>query len=229
MMKKRVAVILGAAKTGIDRSLLNDYAVLDGPERALIYCADGGLIPAAELGLKPDFLIGDFDSLARTNPVQGLGSANAGMTGKIISLPAEKDETDLFACALDGLKSGITVFILIYCTGGRLDHFMGALAVLEYLADQGARGIVLDRQNEITLMGPGSRAIDKDSRYPYLSLIPLDERLTGVSLVGFKYPLVHAEILRKNGLCISNEVIEDKAHITLDGGRALLIRSKDGD
>lgn len=226
-MKNKVAVIIGAAKTGIDRGLLNDYAVLEGPDRALIYCADGGLHPAAGLGLEPDFLIGDFDSLTRTNPAQDLKMDKAGKAAKIIALPAEKDETDLFACALDGLNSGITTFLLVNCTGGRLDHFMGALAVLEYLADHGAKGIIIDLQNEITLMGPGSRTINKDSRYPYLSLIPLDERLAGVSLVGFKYPLVHAEVLRKNGLGISNEVIEDKAHITLGEGRAILIRSKD--
>ncbi len=238
-MNAKLCVVIGAAKKGPSRSLLSRYAQLDGPNRATVYCADGGLHNAEILKLRTDLLIGDFDSIKCSHNTEAKNSykfktedihetsLQENRIENLIRLPSEKDETDLFACVLQGLKTGVEEFILIYCTGGRLDHFMGSIAILEYINGQGAKGMILDRQNQITLLKEGEICITKDSNYRYLSLIPLDQMLLGVNMTGVKYPLKDATILREKGLSISNEICEDKAIISIRGGSALIIKSRD--
>jgi len=240
-MNAKVCIVIGAAREGTGRSLLSQYAHLDGPNRATIYCADGGLKNAETLKIRPDLLIGDFDSIIsksqhnakvkdnhNSKAIDNYETlAHESRAENAIRLPVEKDETDLFACVLHGLKCGINKFILIYCTGGRLDHFMGAIAILEYLNGQGAEGMILDRQNQITLLREGSMSIKEDSQYPYLSLIPLDQTLLGVNMTGVKYPLHNATILREKGIAISNEISGNQATISIKEGSALIIKSRD--
>lgn len=226
-MPQRTCIVIGAAKKGIEHSLLSGYVHLEGPDRAAVYCADGGLSRAETLGIRPDVLIGDFDSIEAKDFRSSSNAIHKSGAKSIKRLPAEKDETDLFACVLDGLKSGFKKFILIYCTGGRLDHFMGAIALLDYINGQGAEGILLDQQNEITLLSKGALIIKADKRYPYLSLMPLDNQLTGVSMTGVKYPLLDAVVLRESGIGISNEILGDEASISIKEGSALIIKSRD--
>ena len=60
----------------------------------------------------------------------------------------------------------------------------------------------------------------------YLSLVPLDRRVTGVRIRGTKYPLDGADLTRGDTLSVSNEPAGPEAEITVGGGRALLIRSQ---
>lgn len=240
-MNEKLCIVIGAAKNGASRSLLSKYAHLEGPNRAVIYCADGGLHNAETLKLRPDLLIGDFDSIkqkcshnskaehskktkAQENHETSILESRA---ENVIRLPSEKDETDLFSCVLQGLKSGVEEFILIYCTGGRLDHFMGAIAILEYINMQGAEAMILDSQNQITFIKEGEVSFMKDRKYRYLSLIPLEQKLLGVNMTGVKYPLKDATILREKGLSISNEICGGNATISIREGSALIIKSID--
>ena len=57
----------------------------------------------------------------------------------------------------------------------------------------------------------------------------LHEEVTGITLTGFKYPLKDKTIYRGEevGLCISNEIAEDTAAITLEEGILICIESHD--
>ena len=146
---------------------------------------------------------------------------------KIILLPQEKNETDLFACALDGLLEGFKEFTFVFCTGGRLDHFMGALAILEYLNSNDASGIIIDSKNIIMFLKDKEIEIINDDRFKYLSIMPLDEKLIGVTTQGLKYKLDDENVLRELGLSISNEIVESTAKVKIRKGSALIIRSFD--
>ncbi|MDF3003432.1 MAG: thiamine diphosphokinase, partial [Bacillota bacterium] len=61
-----------------------------------IICADGGYMHAAQVGLRPHVLIGDFDSLGKE--ALELQKDFEGSGGRIIRLPAEKDDTDTLYC-----------------------------------------------------------------------------------------------------------------------------------
>ena len=143
-----------------------------------------------------------------------------------VTLPVEKDMTDLQAAMDQALSMGISRLLLCGCTGGRLDHTASNLLLLEWLADRGGDGMILDEDNEVRLLSPGTFQIEDEPHYHYLSLVPLDRRVSGVTLKGMKYPLQQAELVRGDTLSVSNEPGQQMMEITISHGRALLIRSQ---
>lgn len=180
-----------------------------------VFCADGGYDNACAAGLEPDFLIGDWDSGDRPE-----------LDVPCVTLPVEKDMTDLQAAMDQALSMGISRLLLCGCTGGRLDHTASNLLLLEWLADRGGDGMILDEDNEVRLLSPGTFQIEDEPHYHYLSLVPLDRRVSGVTLKGMKYPLQQAELVRGDTLSVSNEPGQQMMEITISHGRALLIRSQ---
>jgi thiamine pyrophosphokinase len=205
-----LCVIVAASFSG-DLGFAHKY--LSG-RTVYVICADGGLDGCAELGLEPDLLVGDMDS------------ATLAFGGETVRLPARKNVTDAYAAASEGLRRGYTDFLLLGCTGGRLDHFMGNIAVLEYLRGAGASAVIADGKNEITLVtGPCTVELARDSYFKYVSLVPLDRTVSGVTLEGFAYPLEVYTLSRNETLGISNEITASTALVRIDSGAALLIKS----
>ena len=60
-----------------------------------------------------------------------------------------------------------------------------------------------------------------------MSLIPLTSTVEGLTLTGFKYPLNDYTLPIGTSLGISNEIIEDIAHIEMEKGILIVIESKD--
>ena len=204
-------LIVGAAPWQ-DGSFLRPY-LEEG--RWLVFCADGGYANARSAGLRPDFLIGDWDSGERPD-----------LDVPCVTLPAEKDLTDLQAAMEQALSMGVTDLLLCGCTGGRLDHTASNLLLLEWLAERGGRGMIVDGDNEARLLGPGVSRVENVPRYHYLSLVPLDRAVTGVFIRGTKYPLENARLTRGDTLSVSNEPDGPVTEIAIGTGRALLIRSQ---
>ena len=181
----------------------------------LILCADGGLDHARDLGLRPHVCIGDRDSL----------SAAPGPETVFLSHPAEKNYTDLQACVEYAIAQKVSEVAVIGASGGRLDHFMANVGLLESLFLRGIGGVILNEQNEIGMIAPFC-AFAPPHPYCYLSLVPLDERVTGVFIEGVKYPLSGATLRRCDTLGVSNEPLPGKTvRIDIGAGRALVIRS----
>ena len=209
--ERKHGLIIGAAPWQ-DAGFLAPY--LEGKDW-MVFCADGGYANARTAGLEPDFLIGDWDSGAKPD-----------LDIPCVTLPVEKDMTDLQAAMDEALAKGITKQLLCGCTGGRLDHTVSNLLLLEWLAERGGEGMVVDEDNEARLLMPGICRVEDCPHYHYLSLVPLDHRVSGVSLRGTKYPLERAELRRGDTLSISNEPLGSEVEITIGSGRALLIRSQ---
>jgi thiamine pyrophosphokinase len=173
----------------------------------LVFYADGGVRHTARLGLRPDVVIGDRDSSKYAD----------------IILPAEKKITDTEACIDHALASGCDEIALLGATGGRLDHFLGNIGLLE---KAGGRMFILDYSHEIRLIGGGAK-IDPPHRYRYFSVIPLDETVEGVTISGAKYPLENAVLHRSATMGVSNEPLEGTSvAVSVKNGRALLVLSE---
>ena len=86
--------------------------------------------------------------------------------------------------------------------------------------------MIVDEDNEVRLLLPGSFLVEDEPHYHYLSLVPLDRTVSGVTLKGMKYPLERADLTRGDTLSISNEPRQRVMEITITEGRALLIRSQ---
>ena len=115
-------------------------------ESDYVIAADGGYAHTQALGLTPDAVLGDFDSLGFV-PEQA------------IRHPVEKDDTDAMLAVRHGLRRGCDRFFLYGgLDGPRLDHTVANYQTLQFLADQGARGWLIG-EKQIVTVGADSRAL----------------------------------------------------------------------
>ena len=113
VIKDKKCMIIGAAP-------LASGAVFEefDPKEHYVICADAGYDTAVQYGVRPDLVIGDFDSAAKRPPE----------TIRTIKLPVEKDVTDMMGAVMVGQKLGYKTFVLIGGLGGdRFDHSMANL------------------------------------------------------------------------------------------------------
>lgn len=190
-------------------------ALLDKHPNAVIACADGGLRHARRLGLHPDFMLSDCDSMGE---IEG---------EEVVRLQPEKDDTDTQGCLREVFRRGCTEATLVCATGGRIDHMLANLSLLEEACAMGGRLTIVDRQNTIVLHEGGSQTFSMPPEYTYFSIVPLDATLRGVSITGAKYPLQDAVVTRAGMITISNEATEDVFTITIGEGRAIIVFSRD--
>ena len=93
--------------------------------------------------------------------------------------------------------------------------------------EQGVRAWILDSQNAITLLDRGTE-IPKDHQFgKYVSFFTMGDKVEGVTLKGFKYPLKDHTLVNSDEIGVSNEILEEKAEITFRSGVVLMIMSKD--
>lgn len=183
---------------------------------------DRGALILVQQEIQPVFSLGDFDSVNEKE--------RAELKTKLDVHPvkAEKADTDLGLGVAEAVSRGFDEIDIYGATGGRLDHFLGALQLLQ-IPDYLKRGIevsLIDDQNEITYLKQGIYRIEKWEDFPYISFIPAREK-TIISLRGFKYPLDQESLLQGSTLTISNEVEASIAEIEIEAGALICIRSRD--
>lgn len=190
-------------------------------EADLIIAADSGYNNASRLGVRPGLLLGDLDSIDRKK----LAPDELEHIEKII-VPAIKDDTDTQLAVDTALSRGADKIYIIGGLGGRLDHTLSTVFLLEYIKDKGARGVITDGRNRVRIMESGEELTIKRG-YKYLSLVGLTDTCEGVSISGVFYPLKDAVLERKYAFAVSNEITADAAEISLSKGILLVIESRD--
>lgn len=179
----------------------------------VVIAADGGILCARDGGFVPQVYVGDNDSG---------GGPEAGLV--TVELPVEKDLTDLQAAYEWAKGQGMDDIVFTACSGGRLDHHISAMGLLETAARDGIKASLVDERNEVEFLLPDEYVFE-DKGYRYFSLIPVDAVLTGVSIEGAKYPLENAEVHRGDSLTVSNEFVAERIKITVGTGCCFFIRS----
>ena len=184
----------------------------------LVIAADAGYRNAKKMGVAPTILLGDFDSmeLPRDLPKET----------EVIQLPPEKDLTDTQLAVQLALQRGATELVLIGGLGGRLDHTLSNLAILEDLYQKQIRALFNNGQNRVRFLRNNSSLILRD-HFRYLSLILADETAKGVTLEGCKYPLKKAKLSRLNQYAVSNEILGNCAFLEVRRGGVWIIESND--
>lgn len=185
-----------------------------------IICADGGLNYAHNMGIKPDLLLGDLDS-ANENYLKFYQDI------EIMKYNPEKDYTDTELAIITAIKKGYTNICLVCATGTRLDHTGANIYLIEKYYNNNIRIDIIDNYNIISGI-TGIRTIYRsDVSFKNTSLIPITKEIHIEYLKGFKYTLSNRTVCRGSTLCISNEIIEEKAEINVSCGFALIILSND--
>jgi thiamine pyrophosphokinase len=181
---------------------------------------DGGAHHLLKLGLKPDVLLGDFDSILESDLVH---FKHEGI--EILKYPSEKDLTDSELAVEAAIEKGCDTVVMIGCVGSRLDHSIANIHLLKKLLDNGIKGIIVNENNEITLIRDHLELKrEEDTR---VSLLPLTGKVTGITLKGFYYPLNDFTLELGSARCVSNEFAEDTAEITIKDGLLLVVKSRD--
>ena len=177
-----------------------------------LFC-DSGLYHEEKLGVRADLAIGDFDSHPRPEGVE------------TIVLPREKDDTDSYAGVKEGIERGFRDFLFLGALGGRVDHSLANIYLLDYLDTHSCTGMIADGNTVIRLVSGEETVIRKGAKY--FSLLALSGRAEGVSIRGAKYNLENAVIEPSYQYGVSNEVAFDEAVVSVKNGKLLLVETGD--
>ena len=175
-----------------------------------ILAADGGLLHTEKLGLTPNGILGDFDSLGYTPE------------GSTV-FPVEKDDTDAMLAIKKGLELGYREF-LIYGSldGPRLDHTVANFQALQYLADRGATGYLIGKDYIVTCVKDGCLRFSPDA-CGIISVFCMGHDAEGVTLRGLQYSLEDSILSAGFPLGVSNHFIGKQAEISVKTGSLLVL------
>ena len=187
------------------------YGRFEKREGDLVIAADGGYDTLMKIGVTPDLLIGDMDSInAEGTEVDSL------------TFPVRKDETDTFLAYREGARRGYTNFELYGCVGGREDHTFANYSLLVYAKDAG---------HSVKMFGNGyySFAMKNEKvelfgeELMHLSVFAFGGEARGVSLRGLEYSGEGITLSPLFPLGVSNRFTREPAEIEVTDGRLLVM------
>lgn len=179
-------------------------------ETDFIIAADGGVAHTQALGITPQLILGDFDSLGYVPE------------GAVVH-PAQKDDTDAMLAVREGLRRGCDRFVIYGgLDGNRLDHTVANYQTLQYLADRGARGYLVGNSQIATLIKKDTLTFPEERR-GYVSVFCSGASAEGVCIRGLQYELTDGTLMPGYPLGVSNQFIGEKAEISVKNGSLLVI------
>ncbi len=183
-----------------------------------VIAADSGVDLAIDLGLAVSVVIGDMDSASPE------ALAEAELNGaRIDRHPEDKEATDLelamdLACANDA-----TSIVVLGGAGGRMSHLLGIAALLagekyghirvSWLLPT-AEIHVVNRAHPVTLDGAPADLV---------SLIPIGCDAEGIRTTGLRWALADDTLTSTATRGISNELVADRAEISVTTGTLLVV------
>jgi thiamine pyrophosphokinase len=187
-----------------------------GMENHLVICCDGGARNFQYLGIKPDVIIGDMDSI---DPAQLASYSDQGI--KIIKYSANKDFTDT-ELALDyALDLNPDAIFIWGALGGRVDHTLANVFLLCKGQEKGINTYLIDEYGEAFVLDKKAVFINEAGKT--VSLLALSPRVTGITLKGFLYSLEKSTLKMGETRGVSNIINEDRASISVRSGKLLVI------
>ncbi len=176
-----------------------------------VVCADGGTAAARRLGIVPDWIVGDMDSIREEDRAF---MERAGV--RFETYPAEKDFTDT-QLALDlARREGAREVAVWGGTGSRLDHTLSNLFNAAKLVEGGIE--VRFEAPGLTIYLVGNRLIVPGRVGDTVSVLVLGDRATGVTEEGFRYPLHQAILDGRCQYAVSNVITEPNPCIRVATG-----------
>ena len=175
-----------------------------------VIAADGGLTHTQRLGITPNEILGDFDSL-------GFAPEGANV------FPVEKDDTDAMLAVRRGLSLGYREFVLYGSLDGpRLDHTVANFQTLQYLADHHASGYLVGSTYLVTVVKEGSLFFPAGMEGT-ISMFCMGKDAEGVTLEGLYYPLEKGSLTAGFPLGVSNHFTGAQVTVTVEKGSLLVL------
>ncbi|MDF7636708.1 thiamine diphosphokinase [Leuconostocaceae bacterium ESL0958] len=186
--------------------------------------ADRGAWTLYEQGISFHQAVGDFDSLTTAERTELRGHLGA---NEIAVYPPEKDWTDTGLAVQLAMQAGADEIYLYGATGGRLDHLLANLTLVEQpsLRPVVEKLRIVDRQNVVTFLLPGKKQIWHCPGMRYFGVMPVGI-VGNLKIRQAKYPLTQSEF--SGIMWSSNEFVSESVQIDFDTGKLLVVQSKDG-
>lgn len=188
-----------------------------------IIAVDGGLSAANLLGLCPDLIVGDFDTVSKAllDEYVALGDDRC----KVIRLNPEKDDTDTQCAMNKAMDAGAKEIHILGGTGSRMDHTLSNVYMLKMAYDRGVHAVMYDKINKLSVIA-NRTVLHKDNDYGrYVSFMQLEGPVKNVTLTGFKYNVENFDFdtSKEYRMAVSNEFIEDTATVDMSEGMFIVM------
>ncbi|MDQ3856368.1 MAG: thiamine diphosphokinase [Chloroflexota bacterium] len=183
----------------------------------LTLAADSGYDHMLLMGVRPDVLMGDLDSISSA----ALEDARQGRIA-ISTFPQEKDYTDTELVLREALDRGADTILSCGAFGMRLDHLLANVLLLASPVFRGVDLRLLDEEQEVRLVRGRLELVTVPGET--ISLIPVGGQAMGVTTSGLYYPLSAATLETGPALGISNVATGPRASVEVADGLVLLTR-----
>ena len=180
----------------------------------LIIACDKGQLYAKRMKIKPDLLIGDFDS---SKPPRDKSF--------VITVDSEKDDTDTSLAVKYALRNGYKNIDIIFALGNRIDHTIANISILKYIYENGGNGVIISDDAKIFVAGIGNTKIKKEKN-SFLSIFSLTDKTEVNYIRGSKYDLKNVTFKNSFPLGVSNEFVKDTVSINVKKGMLLIVIQK---
>jgi thiamine pyrophosphokinase len=192
-------------------------------EADLVIAADGGAAWLDRIGVRPNLLVGDLDSV----PVE-LCDRLAAQGVEIERHPTDKDATDAELALARAVAAGAdSVVVLGALGGGRLDHELANLLLLTdpaYHEGPPDVRVVRGATTARAVHGGGRLALDGQVG-DLVTLLPVAGDARGVRSQGLRYPLDASDLRMGRSRGLSNEVVALPAWVSLEHGTLLVVET----
>lgn len=182
-----------------------------------LIAADGGLNYLNALNIHPDLVVGDMDSVKVQYKEEN---------HKIFSI--KKDDTDTLIAVNEGLKMGYRHFFIFGGTGGRIDHSLANIKILEYLANSGARGFLFSKNEVITAIKNSEILFPQKYRGTF-SIFAMGGDAVGILEKGSEYELLDYNLKSDSSIGVSNHFCGKEVRVSVREGRLLVVFQRQGE
>ncbi len=192
-------------------------------KNGILIGVDSGADHINFMGLRPNLIVGDFDSISKS-------TENDFSKVENLVYPSDKDMTDGELDLREAIKRGYKEIVFFGSMGGRIDHLLQNIFLLELADSLGACATIEYDKGTLELLTKNKlEVVFKVAKGNTVSLIPMSDVVEGVSTDGLKFSLKNARIERGSSLGISNvadiNTMNKKVGVSIKNGKLLVIKN----
>lgn len=202
----------------ICNGVIDDYGVIKRSNADLVVCADGGADHAYKIGIVPDCVIGDLDSI---DSVVRSYFESKGVI--FIKYPKDKDETDTHLAVNYCLDKGCSDITLCAALGGRFDHAFANVSLLAMLKQHGVSACIAENNSTIYVIDDVLKLAGKPG--DLLSLLPLGDGVVILKTEGLYYAVNQRSFPFGQPFGVSNVFTGSLASVELTGGWLMVVHT----